>query len=103
MLIAGGSAAIFLAVGWWWLSYRDIIGQGCITGHEAGYCVVGETEVCARARALCGRHHPPGITYHASIGLWLGMLALCTGLVLDGWKRVDEGEDDGIIQPHLWF
>jgi hypothetical protein len=103
MLIVGGIAALVLAVAWWWLTYRAAIGYGCIPAPEAGYCLVGETDTCVLARALCLGTHRLDIEDYSSIGLWFGFLVLCVGLVLDGWKRVDEGEDTGIVPHDFWF
>jgi hypothetical protein len=108
LLIPAGAAALVLAVGWWWLTYREVIGYGYLPASQAGYCLVGETDVCALARALCRGAHPLDIATYSSVGLWLGFIVLCVGLVLDGWKRADDDQDGGgqdiEIVPHgFWF
>ena len=103
MLIVGGIAALVLAVAWWWFTYREVIGYGYIPTHDASYCLVGETDICARALGLYRSAHRMGIEEYSSIGLWFGLLVLCVGLILDGWKRVDEGEDSGIVPHDFWF
>jgi hypothetical protein len=102
-LITAGAAALVLATAWWWLTYREVIGYGYLPASEAGYCLVGETDVCALARTLCRGAHPLDIVGYSSIALWVGFLVLCVGLVLDGWKRADEGQDTGIVPHDFWF
>jgi hypothetical protein len=103
LLIPAGGAALVLAVAWWWLTYRDVIGYGYLPPSQAGYCLVGETDACALARDLYRAAHPLDLREYSSIGLWLAFLVLCTGLILDGWRRVDEGEDSGIVPHDFWF
>jgi len=102
-LITAGAAVLVLAAAWWWLTYREVIGYGYLPVSEAGYCLVGETDVCALARALCRGVHPLDIVNYSSIGLWIGFLVLCVGLVLDGWKRADEDQDTSIVPHDFWF
>jgi hypothetical protein len=96
-------ATLTLSVAWWWLTYRDVVGYTFIPASEAGYCLVGETKLCAQARTLCRQEHPLDILDYSSIGLWVGFAALCVGLALDGWKRVDQGADGGIVPHDFWF
>jgi hypothetical protein len=103
LLIPAGAAGLVLAVAWWWLTYRDVIGFGYLPASEAGYCLVGETDICALARALCRGTHPLDIASYSSIGLWVGFLVLCVGLIIDGWKRIDDGEDSGVVPHDFWF
>lgn len=103
MLVTGGIATLVLAIAWWWLTYREVIGYGYIAPREAGYCLIGETDICALARALCRGAHPLDIEDYSSIGLWIGFLVLCSGLVLDGWKRAGEEKESGIVPHDLWF
>jgi hypothetical protein len=103
LLIPAGLAGLILALAWWWLTYREVVGYGYLRASEAGYCLVGETDICALARALCRGTHPLDIVDYSSIGLWLAFLVLCVGLVLDGWRRVDDGQDSGIVPHDFWF
>ena len=74
---ADGFATLVLAVAWWWFTYREVIGYGYLPASQAGYCLVGETDVCALARAICRGAHPLDIASYSSIGLWIGFLVLC--------------------------
>jgi hypothetical protein len=57
----------------------------------------------APARALCCSRHPLDIDDYSSIGLWLGFVMLCIGLVLDGRRRPETDEDSRIVPHDFWF
>jgi hypothetical protein len=102
-LIVLGVAAMLLALGWWWLTYRDVIQFAYVSAREASYCVVGETDICALARALCRGAHPLAIATYSSLSLWAGFSLLCIGLVIDGWRRPAGDDDRTIVPTDSWF
>jgi hypothetical protein len=102
-LVLLGAAVMIAALGWWWLTYRDVIQFAYISVHEAGYCIVGETDICALARALCRGAHPLAIATYASLSLWLGFGLLCIGLVIDGWRQPEGDDDPPIVPTNFWF
>jgi hypothetical protein len=102
-LMIVGAVFMLIAIGWWWLTYRDVIGYAYIPAREAGYCLVGETDICALARVLCRGAHPLALANYSSISLWLGFAMLCSGLWMDGWRRPAEHNDRGIVPDEGWF
>ena len=102
LLMIGGGIFIATAVAWWWVTYRDVISYAYISSKEAGYCLVGETDICALARALCRGAHPLAIIDYSSLSLWGGVLLLCSGLTLDGWRK-PERSDRPVTPDDLWY
>ncbi len=86
-LMLGGGGVIAAAIAWWWLTYQDVIRYAYLSSKEAGYCLVGETDICALARALCRGAHPLALINYSSLSLWAGVLVLCAGLTVDGWQK----------------
>jgi hypothetical protein len=102
VLMFGGGLFIAAAVAWWWMTYRDVITYAYLSSKEAGYCLIGETDICALARALCRGAHPLAIINYSSLSLWVGLLLLCAGLTLDGWRKPQR--KDGPFAPEdLWY
>ena len=102
-LVMLGAAAMVVAFGWWWLTYRDVIQFAYVSAREASYCIVGETDICALARALCRGAHPLTIATYSSMSLWFGFGLLCIGLVVDGWREPDGDDDQPIVPTNFWF
>jgi len=101
-LMFGGGLSIAAAAAWWWLTYRDVIQYAYISPREAGYCLIGETDICVLARALCRGTHPLAIINYSSLSLWAGLLLLCTGLTVDGWRRPDKSQR-AVTPDDLWY
>ena len=85
-----GAAVLALSVGWWWLTYEEVIGYGYIGLAEAGSCLVSESSICQLARALCRSDHPLAIIDYRSPMLWLGIATLSAGLCLS--SRASAGQ-----------
>ena len=102
-LVMLGAAAMIVALGWWWLTYRDVIQFAYLSAREAGYCIVGETDICALARALCRGTHPLTIATYSSLSLWAGFGLFCIGLVVDGWRQPEGADDRPIVPTDFWF
>jgi hypothetical protein len=102
-LVTLGAAAMVVALGWWWLTYRDVIQFAYLPAREAGYCLVGETDICALARALCRGTHPLTVATYSSLSLWSAFGLFCVGLVIDGWRRPEGDDDRSIVPTDSWF
>jgi hypothetical protein len=102
-LVMLGAAAMIVAIGWWWLTYREVIAFAYLPAREAGYCLVGETDICALARALCRGAHPLAIETYSSLALWAGFGLLCIGLAVDGWRQPEDADDRAIVPTDFWF
>jgi len=84
VLLAAGAAVLVGSVGWWWLTYRDVIGYSYISASEASACLVSDSDICRLARALCRGAHPLTlINYHAA-AFWLGTAAASSSLIMFG-------------------
>lgn len=81
VLVAGGLGVLAVALVWWWLTYSNVVGYAYIDLREAGTCLVGDSDVCRLARALCRGAHPVTIAGYRSAIFWLGMVLLLSGVV----------------------
>ena len=52
-LLALGSATVVSAIGWWWMTFGEVIRFGYLSWHEAGGCLVQNSDICSLAKALC--------------------------------------------------
>lgn len=102
LLAVAGGVIVAAAVGWWWATYQDVIRYAYISSREAGYCLVGETDICALARALCRGTHPVALINYSSLSLWAGLLVLSAGLIVGGWQKVPRS-DTRPTPDDLWF
>ena len=82
ILALTGLAIVFASVGWWWLTYEEVIRYDYIGLAEAGACLVSETSICHLARALCRSTHPLALIDYRSQVLWLGLAVLSSSLLL---------------------
>jgi hypothetical protein len=80
-LVASGAIIVILSVGWWWVTYRDVIGYNYMSLPDAGVCLVSNTDICQLARSLCRSTHPLAIITYWSASIWIGVAALCGSLV----------------------
>lgn len=80
-LIAAGTAIILLSVGWWWLTYADVIGYDYLSLPNAGTCLVSNTDICQLAKSLCRGAHPARIIAYWSASIWVGAAMLAASLV----------------------
>jgi hypothetical protein len=74
-LLAVGAVVLASAVGWWWLTYADVIQYAYLSAPEAAACLVGRSDTCDLARALCRGSHPA-----AGLGYWWGTFWIGFGL-----------------------
>jgi hypothetical protein len=71
--VAAGVALLLLAVGWWWVVFRQVMLAGYITTARALPCIAGESARCALAEALCGGQHILGIRRYDATLFWIGV------------------------------
>jgi hypothetical protein len=79
-----GSAIVVSALGWWWITYGEVVRYGYLSWLEAGDCLVWNSDVCSLATALCLGSHPRVLVSYWSSLLWLGVIAVSASLLLVG-------------------
>jgi hypothetical protein len=80
-LLATGAVILAGSLAWWWLTYRDVISYSYISASEASTCLIGDSDICRLARALCRGAHPLTlISYHA-VAFWVGLAAASSSLM----------------------
>jgi len=89
LLVTLGAVAVASSVGWWWLTYGDVIRYDYISAKEAGVCLVGDSEICRLARALCRGAHPTFVVAYRAATFWLGVAAVSASLMF----RVSNGAE----------
>ena len=85
-LFAVGIASLAIALGWWWLTYRDVVGYAYMSVAEASVCLVGDSDICRLARALCRGAHPLVLIDYWAATFWIGIAALSASLT-GAWRR----------------
>ena len=78
-LLAAGAFVLCTSVGWWWLTYSDVIGYDYISIREAGRCLTGDSDICRLARSLCRTSHPLALLDYSASAFWIGLVALSSG------------------------
>ena len=84
---AGGFIVLAVALGWWWITYSNVIGYAYIDLREAGTCLVGDSDICRLARALCRGVHPTAFAAYRSAIFWLGLILALSGVLALEWRR----------------
>ncbi|HEY0328304.1 MAG TPA: hypothetical protein VGC77_04320 [Rhodopseudomonas sp.] len=74
-----GLLVIAVAVAWWWISYADVVRYAYLTPPEAAACLIGRSDLCELARALCRGSHPAAVA-----GYWWGTFWIGVGLASAG-------------------
>ncbi len=85
-LFAVGALVVAASAVWWWITYGDVIRYSYIGPAEASVCLVGDSEICRLARALCRGAHPATIVAYSAAAFWAGMAALSASLVTFGLR-----------------
>jgi hypothetical protein len=80
-LVVSGAIIIVLSVGWWWLTYADVVGYHYLSLQNAGVCLVSNNDICQLAKSLCRGAHPLAIIGYWSASIWIGAAALCASLL----------------------
>ena len=87
-LLALGGVTILTAIGWWWITFGEVIRFGDLSWREAGGCLVQNSDICSLAKALCLGSHPRLlIAYWASV-FWLGIIVLSASLLTSERAKV---------------
>ena len=81
VLLAAGAATLAGSLGWWWLTYRDVIGYSYISASEASICLVGDSDICRLARTLCRGAHPLTLANYRAAAFWIGVAAASSSLM----------------------
>lgn len=87
LLVTGGLSAVVASVGWWWLTYGEVIQYDYISAREAGTCLVGDSDICRLARALCRGAHPTALIAYRAAAFWIGVTAVSASLMVSGGRR----------------
>jgi hypothetical protein len=82
-LLVGG-AIVVAALGWWWITYDEVVKYGYLSWREAGNCLVWNSDICSLATALCLGSHPRTLMSYWSSAFWLGLIAVSASLLLVG-------------------
>jgi hypothetical protein len=83
-----GAAIVVAALGWWWITYGEVVNYGYLSWREASDCLVWNSDVCSLATALCLGSHPRVLVGYWSSALWLGLIAVSASLLLAGRANV---------------
>ena len=84
LLSIGGGAILVAALGWWWTTYGEVVAYGYLSWREAGVCLIGNSEICTLAKALCFGAHPRFVIAYWSSAFWVALAILSASLLTAG-------------------
>jgi hypothetical protein len=87
VLLPIGISIVLVAVGWWWLTYRDVIQYAYLSAREAGICLIGRSDICELARSLCNGAHPVAFAKYWWGTFWIGVVAASVSLTIGDRRR----------------
>ena len=88
VLLGLGTATLLGAIGWWWMTFGEVVRYGYLSWPEAGSCLVQNSDICSLAQALCLGSHPRLlVAYWASV-FWLGVIVLSSSLLTSERARI---------------
>jgi hypothetical protein len=90
VLLGLGALVLATSAAWWWITYGEVIRYNYISAGEAGVCLLGDSEICRLARALCRGAHPVSVVAYRAAAFWIGLAALSASLMAPG-RRPDYG------------
>jgi hypothetical protein len=90
-LLALGVVAFATSAVWWWITYGDVIRYNYIGAGEASACLIGDSEICRLARALCRGAHPVAIIAYRTATFWIGAASVSASLLVLGLRTTREG------------
>lgn len=92
VLVGFGVLALAASCVWWWITYGDVIRYDYISAQEAGACLLGDSDICRLARALCRGAHPVSVVAYRAAAFWIGLAALSASLVAPGRSAVSPAQ-----------
>ena len=87
ILLSLGIAIVFVAVGWWWLTYRDVIEYAYLSAREASVCLVLRSDLRELARSLCNGAHPETFAKYWWGTFWIGVVLASISVTLGDPRR----------------
>jgi hypothetical protein len=88
VLLGLGTITVLGAIGWWWMTFGEVVRYGYLSWREAGSCLVQDSDICSLANALCLGSHPRLlVAYWASL-FWVGVIALSSSLLTSDRARI---------------
>jgi hypothetical protein len=85
-LLALGVIAFAASAAWWWITYSDVIRYNYIGAGEASVCLIGDSEICRLARALCRGAHPVAVIAYRATTFWIGAASVSASLLMFGLR-----------------
>jgi hypothetical protein len=83
-----GSAALLVSVAWWWVVFRQVINSALISMPRAVPCLVGSSDLCVLAQALCtSSNHFLGIRHYETYLFWTGAGVVAVAAMLPSLAR----------------
>jgi hypothetical protein len=86
--LAVGGAVVVTAIGWWWITYGEVVNYGYLSWREASGCLVRNSDLCSLATALCLGSHPRFLLAYWSSAFWLGLIGVSTSLLASARTKV---------------
>jgi len=85
--LIAGILLLLIAVAWWWLTFADVVRYAYLSAPEAAACLVGRSNICDLARALCRGSHPAAVVAYWWGTFWIAIALASASLSLAGAKR----------------
>jgi hypothetical protein len=89
-LLALGVIVFAASMAWWWITYSDVIRYNYIGAGEASVCLIGDSEICKLARALCRGAHPIAVIAYRATTFWIGAASVSASLLMLGLRTPRE-------------
>ena len=87
LMLAAGAVTLAAAFLWWWATFGDVVQYGYLSWHEAGRCLVRDSDICALAKVLCLGSHPRTLIAYWTSAFWLGLGVLSLSLLTTPHRR----------------
>lgn len=80
-LVGIGSLLVVVTIGWWWITYGEVVGYGYLSWPEAGRCLIQNSDICSLAKALCLGSHPRALFPYWTSAFWLAAAVFSASLL----------------------